>query len=997
MKKIEKNQFKKSLLTALLVVSSVAVIAAATQDGRLTDLIVTNNKQIVLPDDAISQITSSPNLVAPNVFNPVLGKNVKASSQAAANPAVDAFAGDGAKYWFYPGGQIYNNTEPRPATPGYKPSSFYIAIDLGVEKIVDATYLVLVNNATISSRFTTAISRYEVLYSNDARLFNSLPEPNNDRPTNYDWKKEGWNLAGGTETEGMFSEIKYGSNQWGYDTKEFVYPFTARYVMIHLTLLGSHAYSGNSAASWLNRMNNTPAGFSDVGLADVRIFGRDVNPNETALNPRKGVYSKWDENCREVATVISLGGKSLVSIDYKGKALNRGSDYTFSGGRVAFTDAFVGKLPLGTAEFEFNFNSGASSTYQLVVTAENKVGNAVKISPVAGMSAFKTWGAAFGTDEPIEGPTKRVRYAYNATGSAALESHLENIFDEILGKDVFAVRAHNGACMDGCAGHKNIFEPELNQIRCVNSQPAGAGLSPVQGNSDRQRIELRPSEDSSGKWVCHDGDLVKYEWDWFLPNSIGRVGGFCHLFQLKAVNRWGYQTLPEGNNRDENGAYVMAFSRSGNAGGTDGNLNLVHTNTPNGGETQLLSIPFSQVVNRWIHVEMTILNSDCGWVEAKVTDKLTGAMIAEYNNRDVFTEHVPNNDAVRDLWRSAEIDHGGQSRFELPYPAAFDQYNRPKWGIYRSVGRNGIGNGDVGNDAEARISDVTITKIEENIIPLNIALNKKAYNIGPVDATNPVQQAAASNPIKNGSKLTNLVLHDPATYDVSNVNSPDAIGLYSWLGTNGANKGSFVIDLGEKMDFSQIRLFSKSDRLKGVTVFVSDDVSDRSAAAEFDAMTFTPVAKKASDAGFTYLAPSPGTNDNANKSYPIDLGKTYSSRYVRIDVENASGANTGGVLTGPPRLTNVQIFNAPAPPQNVKLEKNTVTWENSNSNEIYMYNGTTLVATLPGGTTSHTFASLSASDLSRISIRASGVDKYSRKSLISVPAVLNEAAENYTK
>ncbi|UKS24563.1 S-layer homology domain-containing protein [Paenibacillus sp. HWE-109] len=901
---------------------------------------------------------ASINLLSPSQFTPIAGQNLKVSSEDSTHPGVDALRSGGSGYWRNSSSNVYMGS--------YSPSSLALTLDLGAPKTIDKMHLEIPNTiANIQSNAT----RFEVYYSSNLSSWASAPTAA-DSANLYDWKANGWTLAGGTETEGLWSYVTYNGQQWGFDNKTFLYPFTARYVAINTVLVGPRDKKTDETASLM-------------GISGLTISGKEAAENTTALVPAKDTYSTWDQVALIATTINLAGGQALTSITKGGTALRPTIDYSLSGSTVTFATSYLAKLPLGTNDFTFNFNNGSPSLFALDVTARGNGANSktIKMNAIEGVSPYNILGGAMGTDEPVEGVTKRIRDAYHLfygdqPRATAADDHVTNVWDNVLNKNVFKLFEYGRGVnnefadkvRDGEYGHKGVFDWDKGYV------VGGAALN------DRQRVEIRPSEDSTNDWVAYNGDLVSYQWKWKISDgNQWNQPNFRHIFQLKAVNAQKANTLPGGNSGGENGAYLLAFSISGT---TSRNLVLNHNRSD--GDKTAMSIPLKEIDGHWIQVELNALISDSGWFTIQITDMVTGK-VYNFDIPDVYQAFVNQGavDGTKDLWRRPEKG----SNFETEFPAAFDQYERPKWGIYRSS--NGGNNSAF--DAELQLSDITITKVASGLSSVNLALNKKAYNVGPTATGNSIQmQSAAGNEYGNANKLTNGVLQDPTLWAVNNVTSLDQIGDYSWLGTDGARKGSFVIDLGQAMDFSQIRLFAKSTRLKGATVYVSNDMANHTSAADFDAVSFNQVDKRSAQ-GYTYAAANNnGGVDTADSSYPIDLGKTYHSRYIKVTVENSSGNNTGTELTGPPRLTQVQVFNAPTPPQNLRVEASVsakvLKWDsNALSEGFKVYNDTTVLADLPAGATSYTLPG-SVSDLSKVAVRSKGTDTYSRKFMISAPA-----------
>ncbi|TXK76053.1 hypothetical protein FU659_26450 [Paenibacillus sp. N3.4] len=369
----------------------------------------------------IPTATGSVNLLDPSRFTPQAGVNLKASSEASGHPGVDALSTGGRGYW--------RNSSPNVYMSNYSPSSLALSLDLGTPKTIDKLYLEIPN--TIPNIQSNA-TRFEVYYSNDPNSWASAPTAS-DSADNYDWKAHGWTLAGGTETEGLFSYATYNGQRWGYDNKTFLYPFTARYVMVNTVLVGPRDKRTND--------NN-----SMMGISGLVIYGKEPISNATALVPAKDTYSTWDQISPKSTQISLANGQTLTSITKGVATLRPTIDYSLSGNTVTFTLPYLAKLPLGTNEFTFNFNNGDPSIYALDVTARGYGMNdkTIKMNAIEGVSPYNVLGGAMGTDEPVEGVTKRIRDAYHEfygdqPRATAADDHVKSVWDSTCKKCVQGV------------------------------------------------------------------------------------------------------------------------------------------------------------------------------------------------------------------------------------------------------------------------------------------------------------------------------------------------------------------------------------------------------------------------------------------------------------------------------------------------------------------------------------------------------------------------------
>ncbi|CAG7639440.1 OmpL47-type beta-barrel domain-containing protein [Paenibacillus allorhizosphaerae] len=591
-------------------------------------------------------------------------------------------------------------------------------------------------------------------------------------------------------------------------------------------------------------------------------------------------------------------------------------------------------------------------------------GNIVSATPDPNKSPFTVLGEAFGTDNPVEGATKTAREILGA----AVERHVENVYDTALSKYVWKVEVNGNDCMT-CYLHGTTYDSATGTFKG--------------GNDDRQRIEIRPGE-GNRNLIGLENDITAYNWKLKIDKDITKPDGFFHIFQYKAVNAYGTvgNKLPLHDaanypnfSSDEDGNPILTLTISSSA---VQNLEFRYADIGSeAGQETLASIPLNAVKDKWVDITVKILNSESGWVTMTMKDVQTGEILMEYND--------PNR--ILDMWRRPEVKYNGKT-FEGPYPAISDMLNRPKWGIYRKADKS---NPNV-KDAKIYLADMKLYKSVVGASPVNLAYGKKAYNTG-AQSGNAFQLANAK-----AERLTDGVQTDPVKYTNLNVpqNNYSALGDLSWIGTESSKKGNVIIDLGKVMDFNQIKLFAKTLRLKYVNVSVSDATAAYSE-AEVGNIAFTPVDSLYTDGGkpWTYFnAANSGGDDAADKEYLIDLGKTYTSRYVKLYFENGSGSNSSGVtggiptftMTGPPRLTELEIYNAPLKPKNVTINYSsgseaTISWDPVPADRFIIYdNGKALDE---AASNIHKLTNLDPGAVYNLSVKTAYTDPYSFKPMLS--------------
>lgn len=595
-------------------------------------------------------------------------------------------------------------------------------------------------------------------------------------------------------------------------------------------------------------------------------------------------------------------------------------------------------------------------------------GNMVSIYADPNRSPYAVFGEAFGTDNPVEGATKTAR----AILGAAVERHVENIYDQALGKDVFKVEVNGNDCYT-CYLHNTTYDSATGTF--------------IGGNDDRQRIEIRPAEESRNL-IGLENEITAFNWKLKIDKDIQKPDGFFHIFQYKAYNSFGLvgNKLPLHDSLNypnfssaEDGNPILTFTISSSA---TQNLEFRYADIgTDAGQETLASIPLNAVKDKWVDITVKILNSEYGWVTMTMKDVETGKILMEYND--------PNR--VLDVWRRPEIKYNNTT-FEGPYPAVSDMINRPKWGIYRKADKS---NPNV-KDAKIYLADMTLYKSAVGVSPVNLAYGKKAYNSGPITG-NAFQTANAK-----AERLTDGVQKDPVKYTnlIVPQNNLSALGDLSWIGTESSKKGSVIIDLGKVMDFNQVKFFAKTLRLKYANLSVSAESASYSEAADLDKIVFTPVDPLYSDGGknWTYFnAANGGGDDTADKEYLIDLGKTYSSRYVKLYFENGSGANTTTgtstfTMTGPPRISELEIYNAPQTPKNIAVNYSggsgaTISWDHVPADYFVIYdNGKVLVDHATSNT--YNLTDLDPGAIYNLSLRTAYTDPYSFKPMLSAESAV---------
>ncbi|MEL6924580.1 MAG: heparin lyase I family protein, partial [Bacteroidota bacterium] len=154
---------------------------------------------------------------------------------------------------------------------------------------------------------------------------------------------------------------------------------------------------------------------------------------------------------------------------------------------------------------------------------------------------------------------------------------------------------------------------------------------------DRVRMEIKGGPGTDAELQHPEGVMSYYRWKFRVSENYTGGATFHHIFQLKA----------KGGN--DAGLPVITLTLRTSL------LELRH----NGGATgvdldRLGEVDLTAIRGRWVEVFMQIKNDEAGTLEVELKDLLNGNTLLQYSSDNI------------DLWRTGA------------------DYNRPKWGMYRS-------------------------------------------------------------------------------------------------------------------------------------------------------------------------------------------------------------------------------------------------------------------------------------------------------------------------
>ncbi len=185
---------------------------------------------------------------------------------------------------------------------------------------------------------------------------------------------------------------------------------------------------------------------------------------------------------------------------------------------------------------------------------------------------------------------------------------------------------------------------------------------------DRVRMEIKGGPGTSLELQHPQNSTSYYRWKFRVSDNFVGASTFNHIFQNKA----------KGGNDDSFPVLTITLRAD--------RIELRH----NGGDTGtdlgiLAQADISLFRGRWIEAYMMQTHSESGQLEVTLKDMVTGNTLLEYSNSDI------------DLWRQAA------------------DYNRPKWGIYRS--KNSIL-----KDEKFRFADFCISEVDSMLCPSEAVL-----------------------------------------------------------------------------------------------------------------------------------------------------------------------------------------------------------------------------------------------------------------------------------
>ena len=226
--------------------------------------------------------------------------------------------------------------------------------------------------------------------------------------------------------------------------------------------------------------------------------------------------------------------------------------------------------------------------------------------------------------------------------ASAHVQHIEQVYDEQLGKPVFVFHIH--AAIDDDRGKTNI--------------------------KDRQRNEIKTDGKSPKSMVAQEGETLVMKWKFKLPKGFKTTSKFSHIHQLKGLdNKQGTASV---------GAPLMTLTCYTQSNGKQVLRLRYDDRNANGTET-LDKTPLDPFLDEWVEAEETATFGAKGKYAITLKRVRDGKVLFEYSNDSL------------DMWRTGSTGL------------------RPKWGIYRYIGKNREWQSQL-RDEEIRFADFSIEK-----------------------------------------------------------------------------------------------------------------------------------------------------------------------------------------------------------------------------------------------------------------------------------------------
>lgn len=264
-------------------------------------------------------------------------------------------------------------------------------------------------------------------------------------------------------------------------------------------------------------------------------------------------------------------------------------------------------------------------------------------------------------------------------------------------------------------------------------------------NYDRQRNEIKAYDQSPQDLLGVDGETVVYKWKFKLPEGFQYTTKFTHIHQIKPVG--GYESMP---------LYTLTVA------GSTGQLRLRYSQVSESQST-LHAESINDFLGVWVEVTEEIKYAEQGTYSIVINKISDGTNLFSYSNTNISN------------WRVGDA----ANNFEE------NEFMRPKWGIYRSLGSDNAGEtGDIRDqlrDEKLLYNDFSIEKTGTlSNDEFDVSLDN--VNVYP----NPVSGFLNIDSNIEIKTITMFSLDGKKVYESNNLNS---------INTNAIAKGSYILKL----------------------------------------------------------------------------------------------------------------------------------------------------------------------------------------------------------
>lgn len=200
-----------------------------------------------------------------------------------------------------------------------------------------------------------------------------------------------------------------------------------------------------------------------------------------------------------------------------------------------------------------------------------------------------------------------------------------------------------------CEGAHSAFDSHVNEVvdELRNKAVFEVAIHRDQdkdcstNKTDRQRVELKTYASSQAKVKATPGEWTSYRWKFRLADGFQPSAHFTHIFQLKPVDG------------DDDTPIITLTPRKASP---ENRLELSYYQNTAAGARLLTSASLNLFTNKWVDAFVRVHHLDeQGYLEVTLRDNLTQQILLRYTNNAI------------DMFRDQA------------------SFNRPKWGIYRSI------------------------------------------------------------------------------------------------------------------------------------------------------------------------------------------------------------------------------------------------------------------------------------------------------------------------